>query len=83
MAPYCASKFAVEGLTSALAKELPSGLAAVTLSPGIVSTDMLRKCWPGRSEEYELPDSWARRAAPFILRVSVADNGSQLTVPAP
>ena len=83
MAPYCASKWAVEGLTLSLAKELPAGMAAVTLSPGIVRTDMLRKCWPGREDEYELPDAWAKRAAEFVLRISVADNGSQLTVPAP
>jgi NAD(P)-dependent dehydrogenase (short-subunit alcohol dehydrogenase family) len=40
MAPYCASKWAVEGLTLSLAHELPPGMAAVTLNPGIVKTDM-------------------------------------------
>ena len=34
VAPYCASKWAIEGLTKALAEELPSGMAAVPLSPG-------------------------------------------------
>jgi NAD(P)-dependent dehydrogenase (short-subunit alcohol dehydrogenase family) len=81
MAPYCASKWGVEALTLSLARELPAGMAALTLNPGIVRTDMLRKCWPGRGEEYEFPDSWARRAVEFILRLSVADNGSQMTVP--
>jgi NAD(P)-dependent dehydrogenase (short-subunit alcohol dehydrogenase family) len=32
VAPYCASKHAVEGLTGALAAELPAGLAAVAVS---------------------------------------------------
>jgi NAD(P)-dependent dehydrogenase (short-subunit alcohol dehydrogenase family) len=32
VAPYCASKYAVEGLTKALAEELPAGMAAVPLS---------------------------------------------------
>jgi NAD(P)-dependent dehydrogenase (short-subunit alcohol dehydrogenase family) len=83
MAPYCASKWAVEGLTLSLAKELPAGLAAVTLNPGIVATSMLEKCWPGRAGAYETPEAWARRAAGFILAITVAENGAQLTVPAP
>jgi len=29
VAPYCASKYAMEGLTKALAQELPAGMAAV------------------------------------------------------
>ncbi len=34
VAPYCCSKWAIEGLTQAMAQELPSGLAAVALQPG-------------------------------------------------
>jgi NAD(P)-dependent dehydrogenase (short-subunit alcohol dehydrogenase family) len=44
VAPYCASKFAVEGLTQALAQELPAGMAAIPLNPGVINTEMLRKC---------------------------------------
>jgi NAD(P)-dependent dehydrogenase (short-subunit alcohol dehydrogenase family) len=80
MAPYCCSKFAVEGLTQALAQELPANLAAVTLSPGIVRTDMLLRCWGERALDYELPEVWAKRAAAFILGLSADRNGSQLTV---
>jgi NAD(P)-dependent dehydrogenase (short-subunit alcohol dehydrogenase family) len=83
MAPYCASKWAVEGLTLALAHELPAGMAAVTLNPGIVKTDMLSKCWPEHTQEYEPPDVWAGRAVDFILGLSPTDNGCQLSVPAP
>jgi len=36
VAPYCATKWAVEGLTRALSQELPSGMAAVTFNPGII-----------------------------------------------
>ena len=32
-APYCMSKWAMEGLTKALAEELPEGMAAVPLNP--------------------------------------------------
>ncbi|MFQ5350623.1 MAG: SDR family oxidoreductase, partial [Thermoanaerobaculia bacterium] len=45
VAPYCATKFAIEGLTRALSQELPPGLAAVALNPGIIDTDMLRIAW--------------------------------------
>ena len=31
VAPYCASKWAIEGLTQALAQELPDGMAAIPL----------------------------------------------------
>src|SRR5581483_12025554 len=34
VAPYCASKWAIEGLTQALAEDLPRGMAAVPLNPG-------------------------------------------------
>ena len=43
--PYCASKYAIEGLTGSLAQELPRPLAAVAVSPGVIDTDMLRRCW--------------------------------------
>ena len=33
MSPYCASKWGVEGLTQALAQELPTGMAAVLENP--------------------------------------------------
>ncbi|WP_240038736.1 SDR family oxidoreductase, partial [Okeania hirsuta] len=40
-APYCASKWAIEGLTKALSQELPPGMAAVSLWPGTIHTDTL------------------------------------------
>lgn len=83
VAPYCCSKFAVEGLTLSLAQELPPNLAAVSLSPGIVRTDMLIRCWGERAMQYEEPAAWARRAAPFILEIRPELNGAQLTVPPP
>lgn len=79
--PYCASKWAIEGLTSALAKELPSGMAAVSLNPGIIDTDMLRIAFGSEASGYARPDVWAETAAPFILALQPRDNGSALTVP--
>jgi len=81
VAPYCATKFAIEGLTKALALELPAGLAAVALNPGIICTAMLQSCFGASASADEAPDQWARRAVPFILKLSRSDNGSSPTVP--
>jgi NAD(P)-dependent dehydrogenase (short-subunit alcohol dehydrogenase family) len=81
VAPYCATKWAIEGLTQALAQELPSGLAAVPLNPGIIDTDMLRSCFREAAAAYPDPVAWARRAVPFLLQLGARDNGRPLTVP--
>ena len=80
VAPYCASKWAIEGLTLALAEELPSGMAAVPLNPGIIDTDMLRSCFGESAGSYPGPTAWSRRAVPFLLKLGPKDNGRQLTV---
>ena len=81
VAPYCASKWAIEGLTKALAEELPSGMAAVPLSPGVIDTDMLRSCWGDDAGVYREPADWARQAAPYMLSLSAKHNGQSLTTP--
>ncbi len=81
VAPYCATKWGIEGLTRALALELPAGMAAVPLNPGIIDTEMLRGCLGDAAAAYPAPAEWARRAAPFLLRLGPADNGQPLTVP--
>ncbi|XP_050946775.1 NADPH-dependent pterin aldehyde reductase-like isoform X2 [Cucumis melo] len=57
VAPYCASKWAIEGLTRSVAKELPEGMAIVALSPGVVNTDMLASCFGDSASLYQTPDS--------------------------
>lgn len=81
VASYCMSKWAVEGLTRALAAELPPGMAAVPLNPGVIDTELLRSCWGEGAGEYPSPEEWARRAAPFLLGLGPKDNGRPLTVP--
>ncbi len=81
VAPYCATKWAVEGLTQALAQELPAGMAAVALNPGIINTDMLQSCFGGSASGYPTPEAWASRAVPFLLKLGPGDNGQQLTAP--
>jgi len=80
VAPYCASKWAVEGLTLAFAQELPSGMAAVSLNPGIINTDMLQSCFGSSAAAYLSPAQWAKKAVPFLLGLGPADNGKQLEV---
>jgi len=81
VAPYCASKWAIEGLTMALAEELPRGMAAVPLDPGVIDTDMLRSCFSARASRYPAPKKWCEKAAPFILQINSRDSGKQLAVP--
>jgi len=81
VAPYCATKWAIEGLTQALAQELPSGMAAVPLNPGIIDTDMLRSSFGSAASGYPAPDEWAKSAVPFLLKLGPADNGKPLTAP--
>ena len=82
VAPYCASKFAIEGLTQSLAQELPAGMAAIPLNPGVIDTDMLRQCWSDGASSYPKADAWAKIAAPFILKLSAKDNGRAASVAA-
>ncbi|MGZ5545570.1 MAG: SDR family oxidoreductase [Limisphaerales bacterium] len=82
VAPYCASKFAIEGLTHALAQELPSGMAAVPVNPGIIDTEMLRTCFGDAAGSYPTPKLWARRAVPFFLALGPRHNGQSLAVDA-
>ncbi len=79
VAPYCASKYAIEGLTLALAQELPSGMAAIPLNPGVIDTDMLRQAWAEGASAYPKAEAWAQRAAPFILGMGAKDNGRSLS----
>jgi NAD(P)-dependent dehydrogenase (short-subunit alcohol dehydrogenase family) len=81
VAPYCASKWAIEGLTQSLSQELPTGLAAVALNPGIINTDMLQSCFGSSASSYPTPERWAKTAVPFLLKLGPNDNGKQLTAP--
>ncbi|KAL5555077.1 hypothetical protein UlMin_037313 [Ulmus minor] len=80
VAPYCASKWAVEGLTRSVAKELPEGMAIVALNPGVIHTDMLASCFGNSASVYQTPETWALKAAAMILNLTAADNGESLTV---
>ncbi len=80
VATYCCSKWAVEGLTRSLAQEVPLGVAAIPLNPGIIHTTLLESCFGGSASHFPSPEQWARDAVPFLLSLSAADNGQPLTV---
>ena len=81
VAPYCATKWAVEGLTQALAQELPSGMAAVALNPGVINTQMLQSCFGDSAQHYPTAEQWSCSAVPFLLNITPRDNGQPLTAP--
>ncbi len=80
VAPYCATKWAIEGLSQACAAEVPAGVAVIALNPGIINTDMLRQCFAGSARNYPTADVWAKRAVPAILKFSARDNGRSASV---
>lgn len=80
-APYCTTKWAVEGLSMALAQELPPPLACVPLNPGMINTDMLESFFGDQAKDFPTPKIWAEKAAPFLLALSRGDNGKRLTAP--
>ena len=83
VAPYCATKWGIEGLIAARAAELPKGLAAVALNPGIIDTRMLRTSFGDGAGNYPDPERWAKVAVPFLASLGAHHNGRPLTVPQP
>jgi NAD(P)-dependent dehydrogenase (short-subunit alcohol dehydrogenase family) len=81
VAPYCASKWAIEGLTRSLAQELPRGMAAIPLNPGIIHTDMLEISFGEHAASYTPVKAWVQKAVPFLLKLKPSDNGVPMTVP--
>ena len=81
VAPYCATKWAIEGMTQALAAELPHSLAAIPFNPGIIQTDMLDSCLGSASRMYPKPEDWAAPAADFLLDLQPSQSGQPLSAP--
>jgi len=84
LSPYCASKFAVEGLVQSVALEVPAPIRVLSLDPGNgVRTAMLDTCLPDELDvPYPSPAEWASQAIEFILETALrASNGSALKVP--
>jgi NAD(P)-dependent dehydrogenase (short-subunit alcohol dehydrogenase family) len=78
VAPYCASKWGVEGLTKALAQELPHGLATVAFNPGVIDTEMLRSTFGDAAGTYEKPSEWAQHAVNKLEELTTSDNSQTI-----
>lgn len=81
VAPYCATKWAIEGLSQAMAQETGGKVAVVALNPGIIDTEMLRTCFGESAGGYPSAAQWAKRAVPFLMKLGARDNGKALTAP--
>ncbi|MDA8020938.1 MAG: SDR family oxidoreductase [Thermoanaerobaculia bacterium] len=79
--PYCTTKFGIEGYTGSLAEDLPEGLAAIPLQPGIIHTEMLDTAFGAAAEQHWTPAEWIDVAAPFILGLGPEHNGQSLRIP--
>lgn len=82
LAPYCASKFAVEGIIGALNYELPKNVRGIALDPGNgVNTSMLKQCLPDDHSQYISPSEWAVYAADYIInQIYLSNKSGSLTV---
>ena len=85
VAPYCATKWAIEGLTRALAQELPDGMAAVPLDPGIINTDMLASAFGDDAEQISRRGALGPtdRRCRICCNSALADNGEPRAIPKP
>lgn len=74
-AGYSASKFAVIGLTQALAREMaPYGLRVNAICPGIVVGTAMRAALEAQQRQYGLPETAEREKLIPLGRVSVPDD---------
>ena len=81
VAPYCATKWAIEGLSQAVSQETGGKVAVVALNPGIIDTDMLRSTFGSGAGHYPEAKAWARTAVPFLAGLGPKHNGKALTAP--
>jgi NAD(P)-dependent dehydrogenase (short-subunit alcohol dehydrogenase family) len=78
-AGYSASKFAVIGLTQALAREMaPHGIRVNAICPGIVVDTQMRSAIEVQQRHYGLPDTGEREKSIPIGRVSVPEDVARI-----
>jgi NAD(P)-dependent dehydrogenase (short-subunit alcohol dehydrogenase family) len=76
---YSASKFAVIGLTQALAREMaPHGIRVNAICPGIVVDTAMRTAIEAQQRHYGLPETAEREKSIPIGRVSVPDDVARI-----
>ncbi len=78
VASYCASKFAVEGLSQSVAAEAGRGVVVIALNPGIIATDMLATAFESDVSRYPSPRDIAPRWLRLLESLEPKDNGRSL-----
>ncbi len=79
VAPYVASKWAIEGLTKSVALEVPQGISVVALNPGIIRTEMLDTAFGvADSSTYPPPEDLAPRFVRLLEKLDASWNGRSL-----
>ncbi len=79
VAPYVASKWAVEGLSRSAALEVPAGLCVVAVNPGIIKTEMLETAFGVREASgYPGPGELAPRFLRMLEKLGPSKNGQSL-----
>ena len=82
LATYSAAKHGVQGLSKAVAQELPEPVCIVLLDPGIVGTDFTHKGLPSEvATRLMQAKEWAEHVSPFILTIDHSMNGQSLDIP--
>ncbi len=74
--PYVASKFAVEGLTQCLAKEVGPGVVVFALNPGVIATEMLTTAFACDVSSYPAPEDLAPRWRALFAAIEPSWTGS-------
>ncbi len=74
---YCASKFAVIGLTEAVAGEVKKNLKIVALCPGSVDTGMFKKLFPGEKADIK-PEQVADKIADICIHPEKYRSGQSI-----
>jgi NAD(P)-dependent dehydrogenase (short-subunit alcohol dehydrogenase family) len=78
--PYCATKFAVEGLSASLAREVRPGVAVVAVNPGVVATEMLATCFRGDVAGATPPGRCAASFVRLLRKMDESWNGRSVDV---
>lgn len=79
VAPYCCSKWGIEGMSKAMAQECPPGIGVIPFNPGIIDTDMLRSCFEDQARSYPGPAEWAPQAVDTLLSLGPEKSGVSCT----
>jgi short-subunit dehydrogenase len=77
---YCASKFAVIGLTEAVAGEVAGNIKIVALCPGSVDEGMFKRLFPGEEADLK-PEEVAQKVADICIHPEEYRSGQSVEIP--